>query len=98
MKIKILQQNLIIFRSRIDGKVPSYTKIKKGYYTFLEFFIAAVAYGKNLLIYLVFGYSAIFIILLELQYFGIHQMIVYFSGLFYFLFINIAFFFLQMVK
>gem|GEM_PF-4671802 len=54
MKIKIIQQNLLIFRSRINGKIPSYTKIKNGYYTFLEMFISMVSYGKNLLIYLVF--------------------------------------------
>jgi len=98
MKIKILQQNLLIFRSRIDWKVPSYTKIKKGYYTFLEYFIAWVVYGRKLLIYLVFTYSAVFVILLNIQFFGLHQMVFYFSGLFYFLFINIAFFVLQIVK
>gem|GEM_PF-6095815 len=57
-----------------------------------------MVYGRKLLIYLVFTYSAVFVILLNIQFFGLHQMVFYFSGLFYFLFINIAFFVLQIVK
>lgn len=98
LRNKVLRQNLIILKSRLTGKTYSYSKIVKGYYTFIEKILWFLNFFKNPLLTLIVFYSSIFLILNILHFFKIYSLEINFYGLFYFLFINITFLLLQMVR
>lgn len=98
LRNKVLRQNLIILKSRLTGKTYSYTKIVKGYYTFVEKVLWFLEFFKNPLLVLIIFYSSLFLLLNILHFLGIYVLEINFYGLFYFLFLNITFLFLQMVR
>lgn len=98
LRDKVIRQNLMILKSRLTGKAYSYTKIVKWYHNFVEKVLALIYFFKNPLLFLVIFYSSIFLVLNLLNFFGIYEMNINFYGMFYFLFVNIAFILLQFVR
>ncbi|MBW7954726.1 hypothetical protein H3C61_02850 [Candidatus Gracilibacteria bacterium] len=89
LKEKVLKQNIMIFKSRLTGKTFSYTKVLKGYYTFVGKIIYILNISKIPLLFLVLFYSVIFLLLNLFNYFKIYNLEINFHGLFYFILLNL---------
>lgn len=62
LREKIIRQNLMILKSRLTGKTYSYTKIVKGYHTFVEKVLAMVSFLQTPLLFLVTVYAGFFVL------------------------------------
>lgn len=98
LREKVIKQNLVILKSRLTGKTYSYTKIVKWYYTFLEKILGFIYFLKVPLFFLIFFYWSVFLFLNILNFIWLYQMNINFYGMFYFLFLNIAFLLLSFVR
>ena len=95
---KILKQNLMILKSRLNWSVFSYIKIVKWYNYFVNLILIIIGFFKNYLLFISFIYSILFIFPLVLNYFKLVDISFNFNWLFYFLFINISFILLNFSK
>lgn len=98
LKERVLKQNILILESRITGTTPSYTKIAKWYYSFIEKLMYSVDFFQSPLLILVCIYSFLFLFLNILNQVGIYDLKINMIGLFYFLFLNITYILMQMVR
>ena len=98
LREKIIRQNLMILKSRLTGKTYSYTKIVKGYHTFVEKVLAMVSFLQTPLLFLVTVYAGFFVLANMMDFLWIYHLSIHFYGMFYFLFIHIIFILLSMVR
>lgn len=98
LKEKVIKQNLMILKSRINGTIFSYIKIIKWYNYFIERLLKILNFFKNPILIISFIYSFIFIVLNLLNSLSIIQIVLNFNGMFYFIYFNIVFILLQLTK
>lgn len=98
LRKKVINQNLMILKSRLTWKTYSYTKVIKWYNSFIEKLINILNFLKNPLYILIFIYSFIFLFLNLFSYLWFYNLNINFYGLFYFLFLNISFILLKHVS
>lgn len=98
LRKKVINQNIMILKSRLTWKTYSYTKIIKWYDTFIQKLLNILFFFKNPLFILIFIYSFLFLILNFLNYLWIYSLNINFYWLFYFLFINFTFILLKYVN
>lgn len=98
LRKKVINQNIMILKSRLTWKTYSYTKIIKWYDNFIQKLLNILFFFKNPLFVLIFIYSFLFLILNFLNYLWIYSLNINFYWLFYFLFVNLIFILLKHVN
>jgi hypothetical protein len=85
---KVIKQNIFLFKAKIQGKVFSYTKIIKGFDYILENIFQFFNQIKDYLFFVVFFYSLLFLLFLNLNYYSIitiFERSLNYNGVFYFI-------------
>lgn len=98
MRKKVLVQNQKILKSRLTWKTYSYVKIMKGYNYFIEQFLALLKFLTTPIFIIIWVYSFVFCLFLTLSSFWIINYNINFSGLFYFLYMILAFVILNLSR
>lgn len=91
LKEKVIQQNIMILKSRLEWSHFSYTKIVKGYYYFIEKILTYLNFFNNSFLIIISIYSIIFLIIYIWNNIWYSHIMINFNGMYYFIFINILF-------
>lgn len=95
---KVIKQNLIILKSRLTWKTFSYTKIIKWYNYFIDKFLWILKFFIQPIFIVIFIYSFLFLILNLIWYLEIYDLTINFNGMFYFIYLYLAFILMSKIK
>lgn len=87
LKQKVIQQNMMILKTKLTTTHFSYTKIVKWYNFFVEKILQLLYFLKDPLFFFILMYGVIFILFQNIKYYNILNIDLNLSGLFYFILI-----------
>ena len=91
LKRKVIKQNISLLKAKASWKIYSYTLIKKGYEKILSYFFSFVSLLSKTSFTIIFLYSLVFVLYLELSYFLDIKLSFNYLWIFYFIITLILF-------